>query len=279
MPCLYPIPAWQRQDTREIVIGKQPPDSGSLLLPCGGCLGCRRSRAQQWALRCHLELQDHHAAAFGTLTYDEQHKPPTLQPRHLTLWLKRLRKSLPDRTIRYFASGEYGEHTGRPHYHAILFGLHHHEAHRVRNAWVHGFTQLGPCTPQGISYIAGYTAKKYNTPQSRMVVEQVDPETGEVYTYQPPFVRMSTQPAIGWNAKRLYPHSWRDHAIHAGQPIPVPRYLHDSWKQQATPQQQEELDYEKYQKTKTVDTQNHNLTVKRIIMQKQQELNQQHRTL
>jgi len=39
------------------------------------------------------------------------------------LFLKRLRKAIEPRIIRYFLCGEYGEKYGRPHYHALIFGL------------------------------------------------------------------------------------------------------------------------------------------------------------
>ncbi|AXB22553.1 replication initiation protein [Lynx canadensis associated microvirus CLP 9413] len=47
----------------------------------------------------------------------------TLAKRDFQLFMKRLRKAFPDQKIRYFAAGEYGSETFRPHYHAILFGL------------------------------------------------------------------------------------------------------------------------------------------------------------
>ena len=61
--------------------------------------------------------------AYITLTYNDDHLPAngSLQPRDLQLFWKRLRKA---RTpgIRYYACGEYGDQTARPHYHAIIFG-------------------------------------------------------------------------------------------------------------------------------------------------------------
>lgn len=46
---------------------------------------------------------------------------PYLRKQDLQLFLKRLRKYLPDYEIRYFACGEYGPDKFRPHYHLLLY--------------------------------------------------------------------------------------------------------------------------------------------------------------
>ena len=48
----------------------------------------------------------------------------SLRKRDFQLFMKRLRKKYSDDRIRFYACGEYGSETFRPHYHAILFGLH-----------------------------------------------------------------------------------------------------------------------------------------------------------
>lgn len=214
-----------------------------LAIPCGKCLGCRMAKAREWALRCHLEQQDHEEASFATLTYNDKSLPPTLEKRHLQLWLKRIRKALgPARPIRFFASGEYGEQTARPHYHAILYGIDEYDRELVEQTWGLGNTRLEQLTPARISYCAGYTAKKIGFPGQRR--EQIDYSTGEVYTWQPPFIQMSRRPGIGGNARR-HINSWRLYAIHNGTRMPVPRFLHEAWKKQATEEQIEQLEIEK----------------------------------
>ena len=111
-------------------------------IPCGKCEGCRIARSREWANRCMMELEYHDSAYFLTLTYDEEHVPRhwyadpetgeamqslSLEKRHMQLFWKRLRKAFPDDHIRYFMCGEYGSTTFRPHYHAIVFGLHLHD--------------------------------------------------------------------------------------------------------------------------------------------------------
>lgn len=193
------------------------------------------ARARDWAVRCSLELADHKRASFVTLTYDDLHLPPTLDKAHVSRFLRRLRKTLGSRSVRFFASGEYGETTERPHYHAILYGTADEDA--IQHCWRAGFARVDPVTPASISYVAGYSAKKIGWKLQRG--ERVDPSTGEVYEYQPPFVLMSRNPGIG-SSSRAYWQSWRTTAIHHGKPVPVPRYLHQAWKDNASPQQLED---------------------------------------
>lgn len=250
MACYHPIPAY-RTYKGAVHLWKEVPDSLSLRLPCGGCLGCRTAQAKAWALRCTLELQQHDRAAFTTLTYDDQHLPPTLSKRDLQLWVKRVRKNI-DRPIRFFASGEYGERNNRPHYHAILYGAGAGDAERIDGAWGAGHTKTVDVSPRAISYTAGYTSKKIGFRESG-AGERVDMATGEIYQWQPPFLQMSRRPGIGGEA-RQWVSSWRNYAIHNGQKMPVPRFLHNAWKDQATPQDLEDLLYEKHLLAANKDT-------------------------
>lgn len=227
--------------------------------------------ARSWALRCQLELQQHEQAAWTTLTYDDKHKPPTLARQHLQKFFKRLRKGLgPNRTVRYFASGEYGEQTERPHYHAILYGVNERERNFIEDRWGLGHTRTVQATPANINYTAGYTAKKIGY-KLKALPEQVDLNTGEVYTWQPPFIQMSRRPGIGANAKQ-WPESWRSYAIQNGYKIPVPRYLHQAWKDQATATEIEQLQYEREQLALNRDTTIQHLQAAEQIAIKQQEL-------
>lgn len=211
------------------------------------------ANARAWALRCQLEAQLHQRAAFTTLTYNDESLPPTLDKRHVQRWLKRLRKKMgPARPLRFFACGEYGEQTARPHYHAILYGIGQDDEHLVEETWGHGHTRTEQLTPARIAYAAGYAAKKIGYMKDALH-ERVDPSTGEVYTWQPPFIQMSRRPGIGGHA-RQWVNSWRLFAVHNGTKMPVPRFLHEAWKKQATAQQQEELLFEKSKLTTLRDT-------------------------
>jgi len=139
--------------------------------PCGKCPACRRSRTREWANRIIHELASWKDATFITLTYEEN--PGTLNRRDLTLFIKRIRKQLEPRKIKYFGCGEYGERFGRPHYHLILFGVSPSDkifekiknTNKIRNRyscpqWPYGFIDIGSVTYQSAAYVAGYIQKK-----------------------------------------------------------------------------------------------------------------------
>lgn len=239
MPCFHPLSAWRLPSG--VVTLREPREDGPrdfLRLPCGGCIGCRKSRAREWALRCTLELAEHSTACWSTLTYEDRYKPPSLRRDHLQGWLKRLRRRLGAARVKFFASGEYGERTFRPHYHAILFGV-PVESSVPQASWPFGYVRVDPLTPAAISYVAGYCSKKLGW-QDFDREERVDYETGEVYTYEPPFVQMSRGGRTGAgiaSAARRFASSWRSHAVLSGNRMPVPRYLHKAWVDTATDDQ------------------------------------------
>lgn len=244
MACLHPIPAWR---TAGGVVLREPlerkDDIEHLRLPCGGCLQCRMDRARDWAIRCQLELHEHNQACWVTLTYSNDNLPLTLRKDHLSSWLKRLRARHSGRTIRFFASGEYGDTTQRPHYHSILFGL--SDDPSIQDTWPHGHTRTDELTPAAIAYVAGYTSKKVGWRLEPK--ERVDPETGECYTWQPPFLQMSRNPGIGGAARKFW-RSWRTTALYNGREVPVPRFLHEAYQLHASPLQLSKLKTEKEQR-------------------------------
>lgn len=75
--------------------------------------------------------------------------------------MKRLRKSVEPRRIKYYGCGEYGELNKRPHYHAILFGIHAiKDRQLIENAWPCGFVYCGSVTYESARYVADYTSKQ-----------------------------------------------------------------------------------------------------------------------
>lgn len=241
MACNLPMAAYQLSGGGTAIGGHHPDKPGyPIRIKCGKCTGCRMNKAREWALRCALEMQEHKTAAFITLTYDEEHVPLTLRPRDLELWLKRFRKFVgAKRPIRYFACGEYGERTKRPHYHALLYGASEEDRLTVDRTWRMGRTQCEAVTPARIAYVAGYTQKKIKDRYQQMQ-GVTDNETGEWVEYQPPFIRMSRNPGLGRAARDKYPESWRDYAVHNGHRMPVPKYLHEGWRATVTPEEIEQ---------------------------------------
>lgn len=153
---------------------------------CGQCMPCRLNRRRLWTGRILLEATQHEQSSFLTLTYKDA--PPELQPKDLQDFWKRMRfaRGVP---FRYFAVGEYGDQTWRPHYHAALFGVSVLEHELVEKSWGLGFVMLGDLTPASAAYIGGYVTKKM-TARDDSRLEGKHPE----------FARMSLRPGIGKKA-------------------------------------------------------------------------------
>lgn len=176
------------------------------LVPCGRCIGCRLERSRQWAIRCVKESQMHLQNSFITLTYSDDQliyggaEHAILYPRHLELFWKRLRKEIGP--FRYFACGEYGEKTKRPHYHACLFGhdfqdktiysknygITIYQSQQLDTIWTHGDCKIGEVNFETAAYVARYIMKK------RLGQEA---EKNQSEGIEPEFVRMSRRPGIG----------------------------------------------------------------------------------
>lgn len=202
--------------------GKPFPEEHLITLPCGQCLGCRLDYSRQWANRCMLELQYHDSAYFITLTYDNEHVPVsyyadpntgealealTLCKRDWQLFMKRLRRSFPADNIRFFMAGEYGSITFRPHYHAIVFGLHlndlvpykrspqgyqYYTSEALQKVWSVdgvplGYAVVGEVTWDTCAYTARYVMKKLTGDLS---------EVYDHYNIQAEFTLMSRRPGI-----------------------------------------------------------------------------------
>lgn len=180
---------------------------GGIGFGCGQCLPCRISKRRIWAHRIMLEAFDHEFSCFATLTYNDENLPSdgSLDPSHLVLFWKRLRKKLGQCKIRYFAVGEYGDVSERPHYHAIIFGMPTcHYGHSrydkrtidccywcdlIRDTWGLGHILLGSVEKDSASYVAGYTVKKMTGKDDARLLGR-----------HPEFARMSRRPGIGVNA-------------------------------------------------------------------------------
>lgn len=162
------------------------------------------SRQKIWVNRIELESYMHAETAFCTLTYSDEFLPAggNLSPRDVTLFLKRLRKALSPMLIRYFIGGEYGSRTWRPHYHALLFGLHRELHHEVDKAWNLGHVNWRPpgmLLPGGAAYAAKYLCKSQS-------------EVDEFLSrgLRPPFARMSRMPGLGSGAVPALAEALRD---------------------------------------------------------------------
>jgi len=184
MPCYQPLFGWYCLDGEErgkVIFQRQP---GIMYvetpLPCGQCLGCRMEQARQWAIRCCQEAEMHDDNCMVTLTYDDANLPDDggLRPEHPTLWLKKLRRKFPEKKIRYFLAGEYGDKLSRPHYHVLLFGIDFANdidynvkdtrppQSDLQETWTHGYVNVAPLTYETAAYVARYCLKKQKSEMS-----------------------------------------------------------------------------------------------------------------
>lgn len=193
---------------------RNPYQKGMQLFPCGQCMPCRFNRRRIWTHRLLLEATRYSENTFLSLTYRDDNLPftsnglPTLNPKHLQDWLKRFRAEISPLRIRFYACGEYGDETERPHYHVAIFGFPTCErittsygytknddyarptcceiCLRYHDTWGHGRIFAGDLTEHSSQYIAGYVTKKMTAKDDKRLAGR-----------HPEFARMSNRPGIG----------------------------------------------------------------------------------
>jgi len=194
----------------------------SIDIPCQKCIGCRLDYSRQWANRCVLEAKQWEHNAFLTLTYDDEHIPhstridketgevlpvQTLKPSDLTKFLKDLRRyyeyHFNHTNIRFYACGEYGTTTQRPHFHVIAFNLPIPDkkflcttnagskiylSEIISKIWNKGIISVGEVTWDSCAYTARYVMKKIKGKEAKEIYADLGLE--------PEFTRMSRNPGI-----------------------------------------------------------------------------------
>lgn len=192
-------------------------------VPCGQCIACRLNYAKFWSIRMMQELKLHDKACFVTLTYDDSHCPDNMYlcPEHLQLFWKRVRKRC---KIRYFACGEYGDRFGRPHYHAIIYGLAPDDRNIIEDCWSYGLVHVGTVTFDSCNYVAKYMTKKL---RGNSLKEKLSKEP----YYIPEFVVMSRRPGIGAELSFEMEQFLKDNGFvyRKGKRSSIPRYYKDKF--------------------------------------------------
>jgi len=227
-------------------------------LPCGQCLGCRLERSRQWAVRCVHESRLHDRNCFITLTYRDDSLPAGLSLDYLDFqrFMKYLRKDFAPERVRFFMSGEYtepGDDTlgdiffdryghrslGRPHFHAVLFGITFDDgvlfgsdsgvklftSARLDRLWRKGFSTFGELTFESAAYVARYCVKKVTgdlaVDHYRRVVSG-----GELVDIEPEFSGCSLRPGIGFRwIDRYFPEvALNGTVISRGREVGAPRF-------------------------------------------------------
>lgn len=223
--CLSPINIRTKKTKFSNGTERKRPIPMKTQVPCGKCARCEMKKRKDWAFRMHEETKDHLYGHFCMLTYDETTVPwlnlttgeifrkkdqPTqlqetdrvtrvVQKTDIQLFIKNLRRqqqyyseklNFDNTLIRYFIVSEYGtKKTKRPHYHAVIWGMHPIIADMLtsqRKIWKHGIATARPLE-EGLT--AFFYLTKYIYKQKLLKKWTI-----------PPFTLMSTQPFIG--------HSW-----------------------------------------------------------------------
>ncbi len=176
--------------------------------PCGGCIPCKVNKQRKWLARLLLEAAHYEdEVLFVTLTYNPENLPlcqnldaeektlvGTLRKSDLQAFTRRIqrlkstirsRMNLSAKPVRYYAVGEYGTKSERPHYHLILFGLASQCEETIAKAWPGGFICLRPAESTNMRYTLKYTLKGLTK----------DPDA--LYGREPEFTVMSVRPPLG----------------------------------------------------------------------------------
>lgn len=219
-------------------------------VPCGTCILCRQEQGRQMAVMIFHESRQHETSSFLTLTYSDEKLPEhgSLRYKDLQDFWKRLRKK---HALRYFACGEYGDKTLRPHYHACVFGLDWAEgsielAPPPRKAWTHpdleaawglGQVSVGPLNFETASYTASYVLKKLHSKQQYV---RTDAETGELIALEQPRRFHSNGLARSWWEQYRAGVADQDHVVIAGRRQKPPA-AYDRWLGEVDERRREEI--------------------------------------
>lgn len=192
--CLHPLHAWFGKYTSDEgvrhIYFTPPSDPEDVVrnyvpLPCGKCLGCLDDRRKTWINRLLLEYDNAKCGSFITLTYNQDYVPDRPMKSHFQKFIKRFRNIPRDLNFpplppdfKYFGCGECGGERGRPHYHALLFGVDllsdiwqpyiavvkdgvpYFSSKVLESKWPFGYCTVDTITPGRCKYIAKYTMKQ-----------------------------------------------------------------------------------------------------------------------
>lgn len=255
MPCASPLDAYRPTLGGALQFTYAPPNNGrawdKIQVPCGTCILCQEEKARQWAVRIAHEAQQWDISSFITLTYAPEKIPPNGSLRYADLqkFWKRLRKRGAE--LRYYAVGEYGDETMRPHYHACVFGQGFIDnriiirkeptmlwlSPELEEAWGQGQVSVGALTYETARYTASYVTKKL---KSKQVYVRIDEETGELIQVEQPKAMMSKNIARDWWDKWGQGVAHHDRVVINARPQKPPK-AYDRWLGEVNPPRAEEI--------------------------------------
>lgn len=181
------------------------------LFPCGKCRACKLKKAnEKMIISIFAANEFKKKGQFLTLTYRDDEKPDGLQHGDFAAFMKRLRRNTGVNGLKMFMAGEYGEMSGREHFH-VLFYNHKFPIEDIEKAWQHGFVYDGTLTPKAMKYVSGYINKKGYDPGSgkrppygRSSCNLPDNLTGKE------IVKMCQTGKIAYNGRKFaVPANWR----------------------------------------------------------------------
>lgn len=281
MACYHPASAVRLQNGDVKFVSGSTVDGSLMKLPCGQCVGCRLERSRQWAIRCMDEAQMHKENCFITLTFTKENVQKlgrSLDVSVFQKFMKRVRKEVAPKRVRFFHCGEYTK-AFVPHYHALLFGLDFkdrkywsmngagtHKLYRsetLERLWPFGFSWIGDVSFESAAYVARYVLKKVNgtrDDEQRLVMM----DTGEVLKEE--YLTMSRRPGIGtaWYKKfksDVYPLGSR---VVRGRDMRPPRFYDNLFKIDS-PNEFEDLQYERIKSFDINDNTMQRLAVKEEV--------------
>lgn len=182
MTCLFPMNGWRSKKLSEN--GKRPIvfrrsegyEEMAIQVPCGKCIGCLADKASSWAIRCYHESYFYDQNSFLTLTYDDRHYPGKLVKEDFQKFIREVRDYCGSLKVKFYGCGEYGEQTGRAHYHILIFGTDFRNGQEIQytknsflnpvvtELWGRGHVTISDFTMATACYTAGYVAKKLKHP-------------------------------------------------------------------------------------------------------------------
>lgn len=199
---------------------KQKTGIDKIPVPCGKCPVCFKRKVSHWSFRLQQQDKYSHESHFITLTYDTKHLPisengyQSLCKRDVQLFFKRLRKAN-SCTLKYFAVGEYGGKTARPHYHVLLFNA---AIQTIQPAWGLGHCHYGFVSGASVGYTLKYMMKGRWRPYS----DDDDREPQRAFMSKGLGLDYLTPQAIRWHlddpTERMYL------PLKDGKKVSMPRY-------------------------------------------------------
>lgn len=192
MTCFHPRKGYRGPGG--IVFNASGPGSAKIIaINCGQCSGCALDYGRQFAIRAMHESQMHLRNSFITLTIDDEHldELETIRKTDWQKFAKKLRHKMGP--FRFLMCGEYGEKLGRPHYHALLFGIDFHEDREptkdsesgnplwkskiLDETWGMGkHNPIGQITFESAAYVAKYALKKIKGDKAKKHYGEKEPE-------------------------------------------------------------------------------------------------------